>query len=71
MPTVILNDEQAQIVRTSASVEFQDRSGKIIGRYVPADLEEDIRIAKERLANPGKTYTTEEVLEHIRSLAAE
>lgn len=49
-------------------VEFVDASGKRIGTLVRPPTEEDIRIAKERIAGNGKRYTTEEVVSHLRSL---
>ncbi len=71
MTTLILDDEQARIARTSKVVELQDRSGNVIGRYVLDDLNEDFRIARERLANKEETFTTQEVMEYLRSLARE
>ena len=71
MTTLVLDEEQARVVRSSKFGEIKDPSGNVIGKFVPDDLEEDLRIAKERLANPGKTYTTEQVLEHLKSLASE
>lgn len=49
-------------------IEFVDANGKRLGTLVRPPSDEDIRIAKERLAGDGKRYTTEEVIAHLRSL---
>ena len=49
-------------------VEFVDPSGNRLGILVRPPSEEDIRIAKDRLLQGGKSYTTEEVVAHLRSL---
>ncbi len=71
MKALILDEEQSRVVCSSKSGEIRDPAGNIIGKFVPDDLEEDLRIVKERLVHPEKTYTTAEVLEHLRSLAPE
>jgi|GEM_PF-4243138 len=68
MTTIILNDEQAETLKASHQAELRDRSGKLIGRAMAPEVEEDLRIIRERAANPGKTYTTAEVRERLQSL---
>jgi hypothetical protein len=69
--TLILDEEQAKLIRSSKSGETRDRSGNLPRRFLVDDLDEDIRSAQERLAPPGKTLSTAEVLGHLRSLAPE
>jgi hypothetical protein len=68
MTTIILDDEQAKSLKASHQAELRDRSGNLIGRALSPETEEDLRIIRERAANPGKTYTTAEVWEHLKSL---
>ena len=57
-------------------IELCDEEGRVIARIVPVldpdryDLEPGIREKefKERLANPGRLYTTAEVLAYLESL---
>jgi hypothetical protein len=57
-------------------VELCDEEGRVIARIVPVldpalyDLEPEIaeKEFKERLANPGRLYTTAEVLAYLESL---
>ncbi len=49
-------------------IEFVDANGKRLGTLVRPPGEEDIQIAKARLAVNGKRFTTDEVVAHLRSL---
>jgi hypothetical protein len=57
-------------------VELCDEEGRVIARILPVldpalyDLEPEIgeKEFKERLANPGRLYTTAEVLAYLESL---
>ncbi len=69
MPHIVLNDEQARIILESAeSIEIRDRSGKHLGYVAHRFTDEDIAIAKERMASDEPRYTTQEVLDRIQSL---
>lgn len=70
MTTIILDDEQAKALKASHQAELRDREGNLVGRALAPDFEEDLRIIRERLANPEKTYTTAEVWEHLKTLRA-
>jgi hypothetical protein len=67
MTKLILDDEQAQILRSSLEVELRDRAGNLLGRALTPD-EEDLRIIKQRLANPEPKSTRAEVKEHLEHL---
>ena len=69
MPHIVVTDEQARLISESAeSIEIRDRSGKHLGYVAPGFTDEDIAIAKQRLASDEARYTTQEVLDHIQSL---
>ena len=69
MPHIIVDDEQAKIISESAeSIEIRDRSGKHLGYVAHGFTDEDIAIAKERMASDEPRYTTQEVLDHLQSL---
>ena len=69
MPHIVIDDEQARIISESAeSIEIRDRSGKHLGYVAHGFVVEDILIAKQRLASDERRYTTQQVLDHIRSL---
>jgi len=48
--------------------EIRDRSGKYLGYVAHGFNDEDISIAKQRLASDEPRYTTRQVLDHIQSL---
>ncbi len=69
MQHIVVNDEQAKIISESPeSIEIRDRSGKHLGYVAHGFSDEDIAIAKQRLASDEPRYTTQEVLDHIQSL---
>ena len=69
MAHIVLNDEQARIISESAeSIEIRDRNGKHLGYVAHRFTDEDIAIAKERMASDEPRYTTQEVVDHIQSL---
>lgn len=74
MIRIVLDQEQAEVVtRSQETVEVCDSDGKVLGVINRAVLpfgftEADIAEAKRRLAEPGPRYTTDQVLEHLRSL---
>jgi lipoate-protein ligase A len=69
MVQVVATTEQAKLLAESReTVEIVDASGKRLGTVVRPPSEEDIRIAKERIAGAGNRYTTDEVISHLQSL---
>ncbi len=69
MVKIVARDELLrELENENAVIEFVDANGKRLGTLVRPPSDEDVRIAKERLAGDGKRYTTEEVVEHLRSL---
>jgi hypothetical protein len=74
MIRIVLDDKQAKAIADSReTVEVCDSDGKVLGvinrEVLPFGFTEaDIAEAKRNLAAPGPRYTTEQVLEHLRSL---
>jgi hypothetical protein len=69
MPHIIVDDEQARIILQSAeNIEIRDRNGKHLGYVARGFTDEDIAIARKRMASDQPRYTTQQVLDHIRSL---
>ena len=72
MPYIVVNDEQARIILGSAeNIEIRDRSGKHLGYVAHGFTDEDIAIARERMASDEPRHTTQEILDHIQSLEQE
>jgi hypothetical protein len=69
MIQIILNDEQAQLFAAADdSVELRDARGRLLGLASRGPTEEEIAEARRRLASDGPWFTTQEVLDHLRSL---
>ena len=69
MPHIVVDDGQAKIISESAQgIEVRDRNGKHLGYVVHGFTEEDIALAKERLASDEPRYTTQQVLDRLQSL---
>ena len=74
MIRIVVDDEQAKAIAAARHrVEACDGNGKVLGVVKPTTptcgfSAEEIAEAKRRLAAPGPRYTTEQVLEHLRSL---
>lgn len=71
MTHIIVSEEQAAVIaRAGRNVQVRDPQGRLIGYIKLAPPEEEIAKAKARLAAgaQGPTHTTEQVLEHLRSL---
>ena len=72
MQHLVLSDEQARIVsQSSEGIEIRDRNGKHLGYVAHGFSDEDIAIAKQRMASDEPRHTTREVLDHLRSLEQE
>jgi hypothetical protein len=71
MSQVILTQEQADlIVQSHDAVQLRDPQGNVVG-YVNRDVDftdEEIAEAKRRMKLGGTCYTTEQVIEYLRSL---
>lgn len=69
MSHIIVTDEQAALIsRSNGMIQVQDCQGRVIGYVTPAPTAEEIAKLKARLSVPQPTYTTAQVLEHLRSL---
>jgi hypothetical protein len=69
MTQIILNDEQARVFVTAGeSVELRDESGRLLGLASRGPTEEELAEARRRLASDGPWFTTQQVLDHLRSL---
>jgi len=66
---IVLSDDQAQAIRSAAGpVELRDREGRLLG-YVPRPFtKERIADALRRAQSEGPWHTTEQVLDHVKSL---
>ncbi len=69
MTHIVLNEEQARIVASALQpVQVRDGKGNVLGVIPPVWTAEDIADAKRRLASNEPHYTTEQVLDYLRSL---
>jgi len=69
MQHIIVDDQQARIIsEATEDVEIRDPRRRHLGYVAHGFTDEDIAIAKQRLASDGPRYTTQEVLDHLRSL---
>jgi hypothetical protein len=69
MEHLVDDDQQAKLIsEATESVEIRDLRGRCLGYVARGFTDEDIAIAKERLASDEPRYTTQEVLAHLRSL---
>jgi len=82
MSHIIVSEEQAAVIAQAGSnVQVRDPQGRLIGyiKLTPGDEKhaspgeawpsaEELAELKARLSIPQPTYTTAEVLEHLRSL---
>jgi hypothetical protein len=69
MPHIVVDDHQAKLIaEASGDVEIRDPQGKHLGYVAHGFSDEDIAIARQRLASHQRRVTTSEVLDHLRSL---
>jgi hypothetical protein len=71
MSDIVVNMDVAEMITTAGrTVHVRDPNGRLVGFITPAPPEEEIASARARLAEgrQGPTYTTAEVLAHLRSL---
>jgi hypothetical protein len=69
MVQIVMTEAQAKLFAAADErVEIVDATGRRLGTVLRPPSDEDVRIAKERIAQGGKRYTTEEVVSHLRTL---
>jgi hypothetical protein len=69
MRHIVVDDQQAKLItETKDTLEIRDVQGRLLGYVAHRFTDDDIAIAKQRLASGGPRYTTQEVLDHLRSL---
>jgi hypothetical protein len=69
MVQVVATSDQAKLfAESNECIEMVDANGKLLGTVVRPPSDEDIRIAKLRIAEGGKRHSTDEVVAHLRSL---
>ena len=68
MVQIVVTDQLLRDLENAEGVvEFVDANGKRLGTLVRPPSEEDIRIARDRLASNAKRHTTEEIIAHLLS----
>jgi hypothetical protein len=69
MVQIVMTEAQAKLfAATDEHVEIVDANGRRLGTVLRPPSEEDVRIARERINQGGKRYTTAEVISHLRTL---
>ena len=69
MVQVVLTKEQAErIASADEGVELLDEEGRSLGIVTRGYSPEELKLAQERARSEGPWYTTEEVLEHLKTL---
>ena len=69
VPHIVVDDQQAKLIsEATESVEIHDPRGRHLGYVAHGFTDEDIAIAKQRLASDEPRYTTQEVLDHLQAL---
>ena len=69
MHHIVVDDQQAKLIsEATESVEIRDPRDRHLGYVAHGFTDEDIAIAKDRMASDEPRYTTQEVLDHLQSL---
>lgn len=69
MSHIVVDDKQAQIIAQSPNIlEIRDQQGRCLGYVAHGFTDEDIALAKARLASDEPRLTTQQVVDHLRSL---
>ncbi len=72
MPHIVVDDRQAKIISEAAqTVEIRDQHGNHLGYVAHPFTDEDFAVAKRRLQSDEPRFTTQGVLNHLRSLEPE
>ena len=63
---------KAKLLAAGGTAELRDEAGNLVGRFVPEAGGPELTLSeaevRRRLAPDAKTYSTTEVLEHLRGL---
>ena len=69
MAQIILSDDQARAVENATdAVEIRDQHGNLLGYVSPPPSNAEIAEARRRLDSDGPWYTTQQVVDHLKSL---
>lgn len=72
MTIIVIDPQQAKIISEAEDqVEIRDADGQHVGYVARGFTPNEVAEARRRLDSEGPWYTTQQVVEHIRSLAAE
>ncbi len=69
MVEITINSDQAKLIfQSPGNVLVRDPEGTVVG-YISRDFtEQEIEAVKKRMGELQRVYTTQEVLDHLRSL---
>jgi hypothetical protein len=69
MHHIVVDDQQAKLIsEATESVEIRDLQGRHLGYVAHGFTDEDISLAKDRLASDDPRHSTQQVLDHLQSL---
>jgi hypothetical protein len=69
MLQIVVDAQEAALIKTAeTSVHVVDQEGKLVGFVKPAPTDEELEKWRQRLAVDEPTYTSDEVLDYLRSL---
>jgi hypothetical protein len=72
MTHIVVDDQQAKLIaETSGSIEIRDRQGFHLGYVAHGFSDEDIVIAKRRSLSEETRFTTQQVVNRLRSRGEE
>ena len=72
MQHIVVDDVQAKLIcGTPDCIEIRDRNGRRLGYVAHGFTDEDLTLAKQRLASNEPRYSTEELLNHLQSLSSQ
>jgi hypothetical protein len=66
---IVVDDDQARLIaESSQGVEIRDKQGKHLGFVAHGFSNQDIALAKDRIASTQERFTTQEVLDYLQNL---
>ena len=69
MSHIVVDQTQAELVAQARGlVQVRDPDGRVVGYITPAPTDEEIARARLRFGSNEPTFTTAQVLDHLRSL---
>jgi hypothetical protein len=72
MVHLVLDDNQAELItRSGAAVEIRNRQGQRLGYFFPGFADEDVAVARQRLASDQPRYSFDEVQRRLDALEHE